>query len=114
LQWTLLSPHQDEAQRRRSGLAPLTLCQLKENKAMKKVHIATEWSHGQDMVSWKEVDNWASRKLDLNAKMVCSSIRVEHLFANIHVCFHQSNISISFNLSPLTLEEHLWGKQDNK
>jgi hypothetical protein len=89
------------------GLAPLTLRQLQENKAMKKIRITIEWSYGQNTVLWKEADNWVSRKMDLNAEMVCSSIGVKHLFTNIYVCFHQYNISNSFKLSPPTLEEYL-------
>ena len=84
----------------------LTQRELAENHIMKKTRESIEWSYALHANLWKEVDNWKEKKLDMNTH-IHSWFRVLHIFTNMYVCLHGSQISNKFLIDPPSLEEYL-------
>lgn len=92
---------------RATGQVALTAREVSENHIMEKTREKIEWSYALNKNLWGESYNKKGKKLDKNADIVNAVIRLQHLFTNIYVCIHGSQIRKKILLDPPTLEEYL-------
>ena len=88
---------------------PLNEVEHEENRVMRCVRIAVEWSYGQVSDLWTISSAHLEKQLEVDAEMVLAQVRVMHLLTNCYTCIHGNTISShrSFCCNPPSLEEYL-------
>lgn len=92
-----------------AGVHPLTEVESDENRVMRSVRIAVEWSYGQVTSLWRLSNSHLLNKLEIDAEILLSQVRVMHLLAKCYTCIHGCTVSShrAFACNPPSLEEYL-------
>lgn len=87
--------------------APLTKCQIHENKVMKGLCESVEWSYNDVKIYYRVSINCSTFKLESDVYMVYTQIRVIFFFQNCYNCLRGNNTSKFFGLDSPSLNNYL-------
>jgi hypothetical protein len=86
---------------------PRTAEETCTNEEMSEKHIASVWGFGEFPATWHYVSLSHEYKRQQGLSAVSVNYAVSVLLANLHVCYHGSEVGLRFGLDPPLAREYL-------